>query len=76
LISLITSSRREYHYSSFYLPARHLLPYLKSSTTTEGPLSRPVVHSYHSALIVLTTRLMRYTGSYRSEPEPEPEPGL
>jgi hypothetical protein len=60
----MTSNLREYHYSSFCLPACYLLPYFKSSAAIEGLPPRPTVYSCQRALIVLTTRLMRYTGSY------------
>jgi hypothetical protein len=60
---LITLSLREYHYSSFCLPARYLLPYFKSSAAIEGLPPRPTVYSCQRALTVLTTRLIRYTGS-------------
>jgi hypothetical protein len=59
----MTSSLREYHYSSFCLPARHLLPHFKSSAATEGLLTRPTVYSCQRALTVLTALLMRYTGN-------------
>jgi hypothetical protein len=59
----MTLSLREYYYSLFCLPACYLLPYFKSSAATKGLLPRPTVYSCQRALIVLTTRLIRYTGS-------------
>ena len=62
LISLITSSRREYHWSPFCRPARHLLPHLESSAAMEGlPLS-PSVHSRQRARTGFTAWYIRYTG--------------
>ena len=62
LISLITSSRREYYWSLFYWPARYLLPHLESSAATEGlPLS-PLVHLRQKARTDFTVRHIRYTG--------------
>jgi len=47
LISLMTSSRSEYHCSSRCLPDLHLLPHRLSSALTEGWPFRPTVHSCH-----------------------------
>ena len=59
LISLMTSSRREYHYSSFYWPVRHQLPHRLSNEAIDGWPYSPTVYSRQRPSTVLIVRHMR-----------------
>ena len=54
LISLMTSSRSEYHCSSSCRPDLHLLPHLLSNALMEGWRPSPTIHSRQSASTILT----------------------
>lgn len=62
-ISLMTSSRNEYHCSSVRRPALQLCPHRLSKSRTAGCSCRPTVHSFQRPSTVLTARLILYCGS-------------
>ena len=62
-ISLITSSRSKYHYSSLCLPALQRLPQRLSRAAIAGVPCRPTVHSRHNSSTVCTVRHIRYCSS-------------